>query len=224
MTAVIGRPRPTCSWNSFHGGPRRLRRGERVDHDPAGLAAHERDVGEVEAAHLVDPGDHLVQPVVVVERGDPHERRMDRVEPVALQQELEPLHVPGDVAGVGRIFMSFIGAMKPRSCSAKSRLSPNGSVVRDRSSTSRVNFDGALPFGSKCSGGVCASAALAPARAQATAANATPTEARNDGLEGRCCIGCSLRGGFGRGVRRTCGAGPRGPGFVVARRRDGPMA
>ena len=85
----------------LHRGARRFRGGQRVDDDPAGLAAHERDVGEVEAADLVDAGDHLVQPVVHVERGDAVERRVDRVEPLLLQQELVALHVPRDMAGVG---------------------------------------------------------------------------------------------------------------------------
>ena len=42
-------------------GGRGLRRDERVDDDHSGLALDERDVREVEPAHLVDPLDHLEQ-------------------------------------------------------------------------------------------------------------------------------------------------------------------
>jgi hypothetical protein len=45
----------------------RFRRHQRVKNDPAGLAPDERDVGEVEAADLVNVRDHLVQAVVVVQ-------------------------------------------------------------------------------------------------------------------------------------------------------------
>ena len=42
-------------------GPRRFFDGQRVNHDPAGIALDERDVREVEAAHLVDARDDLKQ-------------------------------------------------------------------------------------------------------------------------------------------------------------------
>ena len=84
------------------GGARRLGRHQRVDDDPAGLAADEGDVGEVEAAHLVEAGDHLVEAVVVVEPRDAVQRGVDRVELRLLVEELEARHVPGGVAGVGR--------------------------------------------------------------------------------------------------------------------------
>lgn len=40
---------------------------ERIEHDPAGIACHERDVGHVVAAHLVDAFDHFEEAVQVVE-------------------------------------------------------------------------------------------------------------------------------------------------------------
>ena len=79
----------------------RFRRRQRIDDDPAALAADERDVGEIEAADLVDARDHLVQPIVHVEHGNAVQGRVDAVESLAPVQELEPLHVPGDVAVVG---------------------------------------------------------------------------------------------------------------------------
>ena len=76
---------------------RRFRRGQRVDHDPALLAAHERNVGEVEAAHLIDARNHFVQTVVHVQHRDAVQRRIDAVETRAAVQELEAIHVPGNV-------------------------------------------------------------------------------------------------------------------------------
>ena len=84
--------------------PRRanhFRGHQRVDHDPAGLAPDEGDVGEVEPADLVDAGDHLVESVVVVQHGLAEQRGVNAVEVFLFFQELKPLHVPGDVAGVG---------------------------------------------------------------------------------------------------------------------------
>ena len=85
----------------FPRGAHRLRGHQRVEDDPAGLAPDEGDVGEVETADLVDAGDDLVEPVVVVQLGLAEQRGMDAVEFVLLIQELEPLHVPGDMAGIG---------------------------------------------------------------------------------------------------------------------------
>ena len=83
--------------------PRRanhFRGHQRVEDDPAGLAPDEGDVGEVEAADLVDARDHLVEPVVVVQYGLAEQRGMNAVEFVLRIQKLKPLHVPGDMAGV----------------------------------------------------------------------------------------------------------------------------
>ena len=76
--------------------------GQRVEHDPAGVALDEADVGEVEAAHLVDAArHHLVEAVAHVQDGLALQRRVDALEVLAGQQPLVALHVPGDVAGVG---------------------------------------------------------------------------------------------------------------------------
>ena len=83
------------------GGTDGLKAHQRVEHDPAGLAANKGDVGQVEAAHLIDAGDHLIEAVIVVEPRLAVQRRMDAVELLRLVEELEALHVPGDMAGVG---------------------------------------------------------------------------------------------------------------------------
>jgi len=74
---------------------------QRVNDDPAGLAAHEGDVRQVEASHLVDAGDHLIETVILVELADPVERGMDRLPLLVLVQEVESGLVPGYVAGIG---------------------------------------------------------------------------------------------------------------------------
>lgn len=58
-------------------------------------------IREVESAHLVDAVDYLVEPVVLIQPRLAEQRRVDAVEVPVLVEELEPLHVPGDVAGVG---------------------------------------------------------------------------------------------------------------------------
>ena len=78
---------------------------------------------------------------------------MHAVELGLLEEELEPFHVPGDMAGVRLDLQVRHGAMNPFFCSSKSRWSANGSVPRASLSTSRVYFEGALPLGSKCPGG-----------------------------------------------------------------------
>ena len=91
----------------------RFRGHQRVEHDPAGLAPDEGDVGQVEAADLIDARDHLVEPVVVVQYGLAEQRGMNAVEFVLLLQKLEPLHVPGDMAGVRHDLEVFHGSNKP---------------------------------------------------------------------------------------------------------------
>ena len=82
------------------GGAHRLGTDQRVEDDPAGFAAHEGDIGQVEAAHLIDARDHLVEPVVVVQPGLTEQRGVDAVEFFLLVQKLEPLHVPGNMTGI----------------------------------------------------------------------------------------------------------------------------
>ena len=93
--------------------PRRanhFRGHQRVDHDPAGLAPDEGDVGEVEAADLVDARDHLIESVVVVQHGLAEQRGMNAVEFVLRFQKLKPLHVPGDMASVRHDLEIFHGS------------------------------------------------------------------------------------------------------------------
>ncbi len=82
-------------------GAHHLGRHQGIEHDPTGLAAHEGNVREIEAAHLIDAGDHLVESVVVVQFGLTQQRGVDAVELVLLIQELEALHVPRYMAGIG---------------------------------------------------------------------------------------------------------------------------
>jgi hypothetical protein len=56
--------------------------------------------GEIEPPHLIDAGNDLVEPIVVVELRDPVQRRVDRIELRLLVEEAEALHVPGGVAGI----------------------------------------------------------------------------------------------------------------------------
>jgi hypothetical protein len=75
---------------------------QRVEDDPAGIALDEADVGQIKAAHLVDPArDDLIEPVGHVEDGLALQRRVDALEVLALQQPLVAAHVPGHVAGIG---------------------------------------------------------------------------------------------------------------------------
>ena len=87
----------------------RLPRHQRVEHDPAGLSTHEGDVGEIEAAHLIDAGDHFIESVIVVQFGLTQQRGVNAVEVVLLVQKLKPLHVPGDMARVRHDLEVFHG-------------------------------------------------------------------------------------------------------------------
>ncbi len=76
-----------------------------IEHDPARIALDEADVGEVEAAHLVDLVRHdFIEAIGHVQHGLPLQRRMNALEILALQQPRIAAHVPGDVAGVGHDF------------------------------------------------------------------------------------------------------------------------
>ena len=88
--------------DELQGGAGRFGGGCGVENDPAGVALDEGDVGQVEAAHLVDlAGQHFIQAVGHVEDGLALQRGVDAVEILALQQEAVAFHVPGHVAGIG---------------------------------------------------------------------------------------------------------------------------
>ena len=75
-----------------------LRGDEGVDDEHAGLALDEGDVGEVEAAHLVDAGDHLEQAVDRVELRLAPEAGVGAVGRGALEEGPVGLVVPDDAA------------------------------------------------------------------------------------------------------------------------------
>src|SRR5215472_3271938 len=119
----------TCVCEIDHGGdrkalasvflkqlPRRAGRflaHHRVENDPAGLAADESDVGEIEAADLVDAWYDLVEAAVVIQHRLPVQRGMNGVKFLFLIQELKALHVPGNMAGVRHDLEIFHGSKKP---------------------------------------------------------------------------------------------------------------
>ena len=71
---------------------------QRVEHDPAGIALDEGDVGEVEAAHLIDLArHHFVETVGHIQHGLALQRGVNALEVLALQQPLVAAHVPGNV-------------------------------------------------------------------------------------------------------------------------------
>ena len=77
--------------------PRRanhFRGHQRIKDNPAGLAPDEGDVGQVEAADLIDARDHLVEPVVVVQFGLTQQRGMNAVEFLLRIQKLETAPCP----------------------------------------------------------------------------------------------------------------------------------
>ena len=80
--------------------PCRLERRQRVEDDPAGFAADEGEVGEIQAANLVDPRDDLEQSVLLVEARLPQQGRVDAVEVMIGVEPLVPLDVPGRVPRV----------------------------------------------------------------------------------------------------------------------------
>ena len=84
------------------GSSGRLLRRQRVDDDPARIAFDDAEVGDVEAADLVEPARHdLVEAVGHVQHRLALQRRMDAVELPVLQQEIVARHIPGDVTAVG---------------------------------------------------------------------------------------------------------------------------
>src|SRR5262249_20227126 len=72
-----------------------------------------------------------------------------------------------------------VGAISPFFCSSKSLVSPNGRPPRARLSTSKVNFDGALPLGWKCpakeAAAPCARAGLSSSTKWPPITNDVPT-------------------------------------------------
>ncbi|MCY1520159.1 hypothetical protein D9M68_549300 [compost metagenome] len=71
---------------------------QRVDDDQAGVAFHNRHVGQVEAAHLVDAPGHAVQAVVQVELRLAPQARVDRGRRGIVLQEGVGVEVPDDAA------------------------------------------------------------------------------------------------------------------------------
>ena len=63
-----------------------LARGERIDHDPAGLAFDERDVGNIKAAQLVHTVHHLVETYVGIELRMAPQAGVDGIGGCALQK------------------------------------------------------------------------------------------------------------------------------------------
>ena len=74
---------------------------QHIEQNPARLAAHEGGLRQVEAAHLIDAGDDLVEAEVLVQLCDAVHRGVDRVELFGLIHKGEPAQVPGIVTGVG---------------------------------------------------------------------------------------------------------------------------
>ena len=73
---------------------------------------------------------------------------MDAVEFVLLVEELEPLHVPGDVAGIGHdLQVLHRGDQALLLLLEIPRVGERQRRLGLASSTSSVNFDGALPLG-----------------------------------------------------------------------------
>jgi len=67
-----------------------------VNNDPTGIALDEGDVGEVEAAHLVDARYNFKQTIFHVEQGLALQRRMDAVVVLPVQKEVPFIYIPGD--------------------------------------------------------------------------------------------------------------------------------
>jgi hypothetical protein len=61
------RPQSAMPEIELHRGARAFDRGQGIHHDHAAVALDQGHVGDVEPAHLIDPGHHLEQPVVHVE-------------------------------------------------------------------------------------------------------------------------------------------------------------
>ena len=87
-------------------GNRRLVRRQRVDNDPACLAPDEGDIGEVEAANLVDAVRDLEQAVLGVHLALAPQARVDGFR-LALIEKVELLHVENDATQLTRDLTFF---------------------------------------------------------------------------------------------------------------------
>jgi hypothetical protein len=117
---------------------------------PAGLAADEGDVGQVEAAHLIDAGDYLVESVIVVQFRLTQQRRVNAVEFILFVQELKTLHVPGDVSGVRHDLEIVHRSNESSLLLLEIPLVGERQAAACLFSTSSVYLDGALPLGWRC--------------------------------------------------------------------------
>jgi hypothetical protein len=74
---------------------------------------------------------------------------MNAVEVLLLLQELEPLHVPGDMAGIRHDLECLHGSDEALLLLLESFLSANGNLAFACLNTSSVNREGAVPLGWK---------------------------------------------------------------------------
>ena len=81
--------------NQLIGGPRRLCGHKRVEHDPAGLAADEGDVGEIVSSNLVDAVRHLEQAGEHVEAGVAPEAGVHTVRRRGVRRDEGPVLLKG---------------------------------------------------------------------------------------------------------------------------------
>ena len=92
------RPLAQLAADQLVGRPGGGRGGQGVDHDPAAVAADEGDVGQVEAAHLVDTLGNLEQAVLEIEQGLALQAGIDAVAGLAVEEEVVAAELPGDAA------------------------------------------------------------------------------------------------------------------------------
>ena len=72
--------------------------GQRINHDPSGIATNERNVRQIEAANLIDIVGYLVESVIVVPTRLSDERWIDRVKVLLTIEKLKPFHIQNDMA------------------------------------------------------------------------------------------------------------------------------
>ncbi|HEX6047872.1 MAG TPA: hypothetical protein VFZ21_01340 [Gemmatimonadaceae bacterium] len=93
----------------FERGRRRLGRDQRIEHHDAVRALGERDVRQVECAHLVELRDHLIEPALHDQSGLAPQARIDRRRRVlVLVDEVEPRQIPHQIA-VGIAHLAAVG-------------------------------------------------------------------------------------------------------------------
>jgi len=93
MIAATGFPAAVLEIQ-LHCRARAFDRGQGIDDDHAAIALDQRHVGDIETAHLVDPGHHFKQPVMDVEAGLPPQAGVDRGRRVGVGQEPIGLETP----------------------------------------------------------------------------------------------------------------------------------